>query len=108
VERLLATLENNTRPNRGESDRFERTVVVDQPLTLEQLNAFQKYLKETGGQFLQRVDAFAAIDLRNQTANPDETNVASINAGFQCFLYVESPLNLKKLSDLVEHAPEFH
>jgi hypothetical protein len=89
VERLLATLENNTRPGRGESDRFERTVVVDEPLTLEQLNAFQKYLKETGGQFLQRVDAFAAIDLRNQTASPDEANIASINAGFQCFMYVE-------------------
>ena len=88
AESLLATLENNTRHNREVTDLFERTMIVDQPLTERQLLEFQAYLKVVGGQFLQRVDAYAAIDLREKVAlKPDETG--TISAGLQCFLFVE-------------------
>ena len=72
-------------------DLFERTVTVDSPLTLKsQLLELQSYLKTVGAQFLQRVDAFAAIDLReNMSVKPGEN--ADINVGLECFLFVEQP-----------------
>ena len=58
VESLLSTLENNTRGKRDGTDLFERTMIVDTPLTSAQLLELQGYLKVVGGQFLQRVDTF--------------------------------------------------
>jgi hypothetical protein len=88
VESLLSTLENNTSRDRNRTDLFERTMIVDTPLSKSQLLAFQAYLKVVGGQFLQRVDTYAAIDLQEKMGiAPGET--ASISAGLQCFLFVE-------------------
>jgi len=90
VESLLSTLENNTRNKRDGTDLFERTMIVDSPLTAAQLRELQAHLKVVGGQFLQRVDTFAAVDLHEKMGvGPGE--VADINAGLQCFLYVEAP-----------------
>lgn len=87
VESLLSTLENNTLANRESTDLFERTMIVDKPLTESQLLEFQAYLKTVGGQFLQRVDAYAAIDLREKVPlRSGETG--AISAGLQCFLFV--------------------
>src|SRR5271155_6072065 len=89
VESLLSTLENNTRGERDGTDLFERTMIVDAPLTSAQLLELQGYLKVFGGQFLQRVDTFAAVDLQEKMGvKPGE--IADIRAGLQCFLYVES------------------
>jgi hypothetical protein len=88
VESLLSTLENNTSGDKNRTDLFERTMIVDTPLSKSQLLAFQAYLKVVGGQFLQRVDTYAAIDLHEKMGvAPGE--VASISAGLQCFLFVE-------------------
>jgi hypothetical protein len=88
VESLLSTLENNTSGDKSRTDLFERTMIVDTPLSKSQLLAFQAYLKVVGGQFLQRVDTFAAIDLHEKMGiAPGE--VALISAGLQCFLFVE-------------------
>ena len=101
VESLLSTLENNTRGKKDGSDLFERTMIVDAPLTGAQLRELQGYLKVVGGQFLQRVDAFAAIDLQEKMGvRPGE--VADIRAGLQCFLYVESAPDDKRLRDVIE------
>src|SRR5712672_2679365 len=87
VESLLSTLENNTRGKRDGTDLFERTMIVDAPLTSAQLLELQGYLKVVGGQFLQRVDTFAAVDLQEKMGiKPGD--VADIHAGLQCFLYV--------------------
>src|SRR5665213_1975123 len=56
VASLLSTLENNTRNKRDGTDLFERTMIVDAPLSGAQLLELQAYLKIVGGQFLQRVD----------------------------------------------------
>jgi hypothetical protein len=89
VESLLSTLENNTRNKRDGTDLFERTMIVDTPLSAAQLRELQAHLKLVGGQFLQRVDTFAAVDLHEKMGvKPGE--VADINAGLQCFLYVEA------------------
>jgi hypothetical protein len=101
VESLLATLENNTRGERDGTDLFERTMIVDAPLTPAQLIALQSYLKEVGGQFLQRVDAFAAIDLQEKMI-PLPGDVADIRAGLQCFLYVEPVSDDRRLRDTIE------
>jgi hypothetical protein len=54
-----------------------------------------------GGQFLQRVDTFAAVELQEKMgARPGE--VADIRAGLQCFLYVESPPDETKLRDAID------
>src|ERR1700694_3148658 len=66
VESLLSTLENNTRKSRDGTDLFERTMIVDSPLAGYQLLALQSYLKVVGGQFLHRVDAFAAVELHEK------------------------------------------
>jgi len=88
VESLLATLENNTSGNKEKTELFERTMIVDTPLSKSQLTAFHEYLKVVGGQFLQRVDTYAAIDLQEKMGlAPGE--VGSISAGLQCFLFVE-------------------
>ncbi len=101
VESLLSTLENNTRSKRDGTDLFERTMIVDAPLTNAQLLELQAYLKVFGGQFLHRVDAFAAIDLQEKMeAKPGE--VADIRAGVQCFLYVESPPDETQLRDAID------
>src|ERR1700733_15309596 len=55
VESLLSTLENNTRGKRDGTDLFERTMIVDAPLTSAQLRELQGYLKVFGGKFLKRV-----------------------------------------------------
>ena len=90
VQSLLSTLENNTRNKRDDTDLFERTMIVDSPLTPAQLRELQAHLKMFGGQFLQRIDTFAAVDLHKKIGvRPGE--VADINAGLQCFLYVEAP-----------------
>jgi len=101
VESLLSTLENNTRGKRDGTDLFERTMIVDAPLTSSQLLELQSHLKLVGGQFLQRVDTFAAVDLQeNMGVRPGE--VADIRAGVQCFLYVESPPDDSRLRDAIE------
>jgi uncharacterized protein DUF6502 len=107
VESLLSTLENNTRGKRDGTDLFERTMIVDAPLTGAQLLELQGYLKVVGGQFLQRVDTFAAVDLQEKLGvRPGE--VADIRAGLQCFLYVESTPNDTRLRDAIEFTQPIH
>jgi Family of unknown function (DUF6502) len=101
VESLLSTLENNTRSKRDGTDLFERTMIVDSPLTKSQLLDLQAYMKVVGGQFLQRVDTFAAVELQEKMGpRPGET--ADIRAGLQCFLYVESPPEVSRLRDSID------
>ena len=101
VESLLSTLENNTRNKRDGADLFERTMIVDSPLTPAQLRELQAHLKVVGGQFLQRVDTFAAVDLHEKMGvRPGE--VADINAGLQCFLYVEAPADEVPLRETID------
>jgi len=101
VESLLATLENNTRKTRDGTDLFERTMVVDAPLASYQLVELQSYLKVVGGQFLQRVDAFAAVELQEKMGlRPGDQ--ADIRAGLQCFLYVEPPPDTTRLRDAID------
>jgi Family of unknown function (DUF6502) len=101
VESLLSTMENNTRNKRDGTDLFERTMIVDAPLTSAQLLELQAYLKVVGAQFLQRVDAFAAVDLQQKMeAKPGD--IADIRAGLQCFLYVESPPDGALTRDAIE------
>jgi hypothetical protein len=101
VESLLSTLENNTRNKRDGADLFERTMIVDSPLTAAQLRELQAHLKVVGGQFLQRVDTFAAVDLHEKMGvRPGE--VADINAGLQCFLYVEAPADDVPLRETID------
>jgi len=106
VESLLSTLENNTRGKRDGTDLFERTMIVDAPLSSAQLLELQAYLKVVGGQFLQRVDTFAAVDLQNMGVKAGD--VADIRAGLQCFLYVESAPDDTKLRDAIEFARPIH
>ncbi len=104
VESLLSTLENNTRGTRDGTDLFERTVTVETPLTSSQLLELQKYMKLVGGQFLQRVDAFGAVDLKEKIlGKPNE--VANIQAGLQCFLFVEPKMDLTPLRDAIDLNP---
>ena len=105
VESLLATLENNTRTLKKDgTDLFERTVTVDSLLTQNQLVELHKYMKVFGAQFLQRVDAFAAIDLQeNLDRRPGE--LADIRAGLQCFLFVEPKEDATRLRDAIEVNP---
>ena len=101
VESLLSTLENNTRGKGDGTDLFERTMIVDAPLTGAQLLGLQGYLKVVGGQFLQRVDIFAAVDLQ-ETMGVKPGEVADIRAGLQCFLYVEPISDGTRLRDAIE------
>src|ERR1700680_1486018 len=101
VESLLSTLENNTRAKREGTGLFERTMIVDAPLSSAQLRELQGYMKIVGGQFLQRVDTFAAVDLQEKMgAKPGE--IADIRAGLQCYLFVESAPDDKRLRDAIE------
>src|ERR1700691_5299534 len=107
VESLLSTLENNTRGKREGTGLFERTMIVDAPLTGAQLLELHGYLKVVGGQFLQRVDTFAAVDLQEKMgAKPGE--VADIRAGLQCYLYVESAPDETRLRDAIELTQPIH
>jgi hypothetical protein len=101
VESLLATLENNTRPDKDVTALFERTMYVDSPLTRTQLIALHEHLKVFGGQFLHRVDTFAAVDLHENMV-PVRGEPANIRAGLQCFLYVESDADDTPLKDAIE------
>jgi hypothetical protein len=107
VESLLSTLENNTRNKRDGTDLFERTMIVDAPLTGAQLLELQGYLKVVGGQFLQRVDTFAAVDLQEKMG-VKAGEVADIRAGLQCFLYVESAPDDTQLRDAIEFTQPIH
>ena len=102
VESLLATLENNTRGSKKDgTDLFERTVTVESSLTQSQLVELHNYMKIFGAQFLQRVDAFAAIDLQEKLGGrPGE--VADIQAGLQCFLFVEPKEDSTSLRDAID------
>jgi Family of unknown function (DUF6502) len=107
VESLLSTLENNTRGKRDGTDLFERTMIVDAPLTKVQLLELQAHLKVVGGQFLQRIDTFAAVDLQEKMGvKPGE--IADIRAGLQCFLYVESATDDTRLRDAIEFTQPIH
>jgi hypothetical protein len=107
VESLLSTLENNTRGKRDGTDLFERTMIVDAPLSSAQLRELQGHLKVVGGQFLQRIDTFAAVDLQEKMGvKPGE--IADIRAGLQCFLYVESPPDGTRLRDAIEFTQPIH
>lgn len=107
VESLLSTLENNTRKARDGTDLFERTMIVDSPLASYQLLELQSYLKVVGGQFLQRVDAFAAVELQEKMGlRPGD--VADIRAGLQCFLYVEPAPDNLRLRDAIDFGQSAH
>ena len=101
VESLLSTVESNTRGLRDGSELFERTMIVDAPLTKSQLIALQSYLKVAASQFLQRVDTFAAVDLQEKMI-PQPDDVPAIRAGLQCFLYVEPEYDDARLRDVIE------
>jgi len=104
VESLLSTLENNTRRKRDGTALFERTMLVDKPLTKDQLSELHAHLKVVGAQFLQRIDAFAAIDLQEKMAvRPGD--IANIRAGLQCFLFVEPTAEAIPLRDAIEFNP---
>jgi hypothetical protein len=105
VESLLATLENNTGPSKKNgTDLFERTVTVEAPLTQDQLIELHNYMKIYGAQFLQRVDAFAAIDLQEKLGGrPGEP--ANIQAGLQCFLFVEPKDDATSLREAIDLSP---
>jgi uncharacterized protein DUF6502 len=107
VESLLSTLENNTRGKRDGTDLFERTMIVDAPLTSAQLIELQRYLKVVAGQFLQRVDTFAAVDLQEKWG-VRASEVADIRAGLQCFLYVESSPDDTPLRDAIDFTQAIH
>ena len=107
VESLLSTLENNTRAKRDGTDLFERTMIVDAPLTSGQLRELQGYLQLFGGQFLQRVDTFAAVDLQEKMGFK-AGEAADIRAGLQCFLYVESTPDNTRLRDVIEFKQPIH
>jgi hypothetical protein len=107
VESLLSTLENNTRGKRDGTDLFERTMIVDAPLTSAQLLELQGHLKLVGGQFLQRIDTFAAVDLQEKMGIR-AGEIADIRAGLQCFLYVESTPDDTRLRDAIEFAQPIH
>jgi hypothetical protein len=107
VESLLATLENNTRKVRDGTDLFERTMIVDSPLASYQLLELQSYLKVVGGQFLQRVDAFAAVELQEKMGlRPGD--IADIRAGLQCFLFVEPAPDDLRLRDAIDFNQPTH
>jgi hypothetical protein len=107
VESLLSTLETNTRAKRDDTDLFERTMVVDAPLTSAQLVELHGYLKVVGGQFLQRVDTFAAVDLQEKLGIR-AGEVADIHAGLQCFLYVESAPDDTRLRDAIDFTQQIN
>ncbi len=101
VESLLSTLETNTRGQPYGTGFFERTMIVDAPLTYRQLLELQEYTRVVGGQFLQRVDTFAAVELQEKMgAQPGE--LSDIRAGLQCFLYVESAPDETKLREAID------
>jgi hypothetical protein len=101
VESLLSTLETNTRGKQYGTGNFERTMIVDAPLTYRQLLELQAYTRLVGGQFLQRVDTFAAVELQEKMgAKPGE--VADIRAGLQCFLYVEAAPDETRLREAID------
>jgi Family of unknown function (DUF6502) len=101
IESLIATLENNTRPDREGTDLFERTVTIDVPLTDRQLLALQSYMKLNGGQLLQRIDSYAAVELQEKVPRLSGDSGA-IRAGFSCFLFVEPSTDDVKLRDVVD------
>ena len=101
VESLLATVERNTRGVRDGNELFERTMVVDSPLTNRQFVALQGYLKVAAAQFLQRVDTFAAVDLQEKMI-PAAGEPAEIRTGLQCFLYVEPEHDDRRLADAID------
>src|ERR1700733_3775664 len=101
VESLLSTLENNTRGKRDGTDLFERTMIVDAPLTSAQLRELQGYLKVFGGKFLKRVDTFAAVDLQEKLG-VRAGEVPDIRAGLQCFLYVQPAPDETRLRDAID------
>ena len=101
VESLLSTLETNTRRTRDGTALFERTMSVDTPLTKDQLSELHSHLKVVGSQFLQRIDAFAAIDL-HEKIGVRSGDIANIRAGLQCFLFVEPTADAIPLRDAIE------
>lgn len=101
VESLLSTLDKNTGKASDGNKLFERTMVVDAPLTQSQFLAFQAYLRVAGGQFLQRVDTFAAVDLQEKM-NAQSGEAADIRTGLQCFMYVEPAPDATRLRDAIE------
>jgi hypothetical protein len=101
VESLLSTVESNTRSELLGTGLFERTMIVDAPLTYGQLLELQAHTRLVGGQFLQRVDTFAAVELQEKMgAKPGE--VADIRAGLQCFLYVEAAPDETRLREAID------
>lgn len=100
IESLLSTLEYNTNKARTNSVLFERTIVVDEPLTAAQFGELNAYLKVVGAQFLQRVDSFAALDLHEKISVAAGES-PSIRAGLQCFLFVEPKPDKTPLRDAI-------
>ncbi len=101
IESLIATLENNTSPDREGTDLFERTVTIDVPLTDRQLLALQSYMKLNGGQLLQGIDSYAAVELQEKVPRL-AGDAGAIRAGFSCFLFVEPSTDDVKLRDVVD------
>ncbi len=101
VESLLSTLEFNTRGSLDGAEFFERTMIVDAPLTNDQFQELQQYLRVVGAQFLNRIDAFAAVDLRKKIV-PRVSDTPSIRAGLESFLYVESEVDEAPIKDFID------
>lgn len=100
IESLLSTLEFNTNKARTNSVLFERTLFVDDPLTRAQFDELNAHLKVVGAQFLQRVDSFAALDLKEKASLSPKAR-ADLRAGLQCFLFIEANRDDTRLRDVI-------
>lgn len=89
---FISTISANVEKEVENTGLFDRVVFSDNPLTREELSAFDKYLKEQGQAFLEQVDNWFSLNIAKKKSEGEET----FDSGVAMVQYIEREPDSKK------------
>ena len=96
---FLSTVAANVEKE-GDTSLFDRVVFSDNKLTRAELEQFDQYLKENGQRFLEQIDIWFSVNVRDKEKFP--ANEETFDTGVAMVQYIEwSPDDKKTLHDLL-------
>jgi hypothetical protein len=97
---FMETLDVNLRKAGPGKGRFERRVVADEGLSINDFAEFDAFVRDRGQQFLIEVDDWISAK------DPPQTDADTVHAGIGVYLYVRNALEDRALEALLEGEEE--
>lgn len=95
---IISTIASNVEKEGAGTGPFDRVVFADNKLTQEELKQFDEYLKKKGQLFLEEIDIWLSVNIKNKEEHP--TDKEAFDTGVAMVQYIEwDPDDKKSLHD---------